>query len=180
MLYQKIIPFLFRCTGDFIWCILILLMWEAGKNSFCFLLNISCYLNVSTVQPSQAEVHSWLCPCSENIPYFLSFLIIILSLESCHMELYQLCKSTFHFIIVPMCEEASCCPEQSTCFFTTLKKIGMIHQPRCLISSLCSMDTLISTSSPFPSSAHLFPASVPSFLILLMHTETLSFYPVTA
>lgn len=31
-------------------------------------------------------------------------------------------KSTFHFIIVPMCEEASCCPEQSTCFFTTLKK----------------------------------------------------------
>lgn len=28
------------------------------------------------------EVHSWLCSCSERIPYFLSFLVIILDLES--------------------------------------------------------------------------------------------------
>lgn len=169
--FIKIFFFLFRCTGDFRWCILILHMWEAVKNNSCFLLSISCNLSVSTV-------HSWLCPCSESIPYFLSFLVVILALESCHTELLNIDKGTFHFIIVPLYGEASCCPEQLNGFYSLEKNLN--HPPTL---SLHAMDMLISTSALHPhqwGAAHLFPASEPHFLILLMHTETLSFHPVTA
>lgn len=131
MLYQKKIILLFRHTGDFIWCILIIHVWEAVKNSSCLLLNISLNLNVSLSSLPKLEVHGWLRLCLESIPYFMSFLVIILGLESCQTELLNFAKGTFHFIIVP-----SCCPEPLTCFYDIEKNWN--HPPTLLSHELPS------------------------------------------